>query len=68
LNEGVNVRGKMGGLQAVRIASCSTIDSRIGRDSPTGASKRTNVKPTLRVEVVRDRSPLDYNNELLSMA
>lgn len=64
MNEGVNVRGQMGGLQAVRIASCSTIDSRIGRDSPTSASKRTNVKPTLRVEVVEGSFPIDSNSLL----
>ena len=39
-------------VHAVRIASCSTINRRIGRDSPTGASKKTNGKlePTPRVE------------------
>jgi len=40
----------VGGLQAVRIASCSTINWRIDSDSPASASKRTSVKLILRVE------------------
>lgn len=55
-------------VQAVRMASCSTIKWRIGRDSPTGASKRTNGKlePTLRVEAVEGSFPINSNSLLWS--
>ena len=53
----------MGRLHAMRIALCSTINWEIGYDLPTSASKRTNVKPTLRVE---GSFFIDYDSFLLS--
>lgn len=53
----------MGGLQALRMASCSTINWRVDRDSPTGASRRMNVRLILRVE---GSFPIDGNTFLLS--